>query len=436
MPASVAAPDRRDSRLLPGLFWAGVGLAPVAALILLVADSNGPLRIAAVLAIAAVVLIGLSVALRDGGDGAHADAEELRDEVEEQHRQVEALRREIEALRQDQHGEVAAAAQRGDAALDATQRLQEQVSALRRRLDAAAAGIAADPDPPAGEPAGAGRARIPAADPYDNADHPRYGGGAPPGRARVPSGRRAGDEPPAPGAGEDPPVRRPRPTPRYAAEPAPAGSYDAPAGRAPRPPQPAAPEAQPGSGGVIRHTETVHVTRHTVVDGPAPRAEAAWPGRDAEPAWPGRHAEPGRPGRHLDPGGSGRHAESDWSDPDEGPGGWSQLHAGDRWAEMRDDERGREVRVGERRAAAHADATGSAYRVEDRWAALRRGGSRREPDPGGPRGRDGGRPPSHGASGQRRGAAEPEPHRPSRHQRADEGRYATRDGFWPPDRRR
>ncbi|MDI5941979.1 hypothetical protein QLR68_28385, partial [Micromonospora sp. DH15] len=67
MPAPVAATDRRDPRLLPVLFWIGVALAPVAALILLVADGNGPLRFAAVLAILAVVLIGLSIALRADG---------------------------------------------------------------------------------------------------------------------------------------------------------------------------------------------------------------------------------------------------------------------------------------------------------------------------------------------------------------------------------
>ncbi|MCI4063113.1 hypothetical protein MRQ36_11190 [Micromonospora sp. R77] len=47
---------------------------------------------------------------------------------------------------------------------------------------------------------------------------------------------------------------------------------------------------------------------------------------------------------------------------------------------MRQDEHGREVRVGERRAAVHADGGGTEYRVEDRWASVRRAEPRREPD--------------------------------------------------------
>ena len=70
-------PNRDDDEpragrpLLKVLFWAGVALAPVAMALLLLADGNGPLRIAAVLAILSVVLIGLSVALR-------GDAESVR----------------------------------------------------------------------------------------------------------------------------------------------------------------------------------------------------------------------------------------------------------------------------------------------------------------------------------------------------------------------
>ena len=64
MPASVAPADKSTPTLLTVLFWVGVGLAPLAALILLIADGNGSLRFGAVLAILAVVLIGLSIALR------------------------------------------------------------------------------------------------------------------------------------------------------------------------------------------------------------------------------------------------------------------------------------------------------------------------------------------------------------------------------------
>ncbi|MCM0677594.1 hypothetical protein NCC78_23315, partial [Micromonospora phytophila] len=120
MPAPVVSADTRNPSLLNVLFWIGVALAPVAALILLVADGNGPLRFAAVLAILAVVLIGLSIALRADGGGSTRE-EELLDEIDQ-------LRREL-------RGEIVAAAQRGNQALDQAQRAQEAVAALRHRLD-------------------------------------------------------------------------------------------------------------------------------------------------------------------------------------------------------------------------------------------------------------------------------------------------------------
>ena len=149
MPAPATSDARRQPPLLTMLFWAGVALAPVAALILLVADGNGPLRFAAVLAILAVVLIGLSIALRPDGEGASARADELLDEIEE-------LRRELRS-------EIVAAAQRGNQALDQAQRAQEGIAAVRRRLDASGAALAGAA--PAVEPAGAGRARVPAVEP-------------------------------------------------------------------------------------------------------------------------------------------------------------------------------------------------------------------------------------------------------------------------------
>ncbi|GAA2714594.1 hypothetical protein ACFY2R_08820 [Micromonospora olivasterospora] len=443
MPAS--AIDRRDPRLLSALFWTGVAFAPVAALILLVADGNGLLRLAAVLAIVAIVLIGLSIALRP--DGA-VEVEELRDEIEQ-------VRREL-------HGEIVAVTQRGDQALDASQRAEEQVAALRRRLDAAASEIGGEPAPPPAEPAGAGRAPLASSEGYDDAGRARVGDDVPSGRARV---AREDDE--APG-------RRPRPNPRYdQPDPARSGVYGA---ARPADPDPrfAPPDAGRAARPVVRHTETVDVTtRHTVVDGPDPGAghlggcspapeerswggpttpepdespwagyadphdrpeplpEDRWPGQPAghEPGWTGQRGEPGRTGRRDEPGRAGTAgrarpypaAEAATGDPVEeggtegarsyrageaaagrarpypaqeapagrarpypageiaGRGQWSEAHAGDRWAEVREDERGREVRVGERRAAAHADAAGTAYRVEDRWAAVRHGDSRQDP---------------------------------------------------------
>ncbi|MEK8109055.1 hypothetical protein NKG94_38275 [Micromonospora sp. M12] len=135
MPAPATADSRHRPQLLTLLFWAGVALAPVAALILLVADGNGPLRFAAVLAILAVVLIGLSIALRPDGEGDSARTDELLDEIEE-------LRREL-------RGEIVAAAQRGNQALDQAQRAQE---GSRRSADVSTPAVLPSPVPPAPPP--------------------------------------------------------------------------------------------------------------------------------------------------------------------------------------------------------------------------------------------------------------------------------------------
>ena len=77
MPAADSNEGRRGGRLLKVLFWTGVGLAPVAALLLLFAQGAGLLKVAAVLAVLAVVLIGLSITLRVGGGAVSADVEDL-----------------------------------------------------------------------------------------------------------------------------------------------------------------------------------------------------------------------------------------------------------------------------------------------------------------------------------------------------------------------
>lgn len=491
MPAPVIPDARRQPRLLTVLFWAGVGLAPVAALILLVADGNTPLRFAAVLAIVAVVLIGLSIALRPDGDAARAD--ELLDEIEE-------LRRELRA-------EIVAAAQRGNQALDQAQRAQEGITAVRRRLDASSAALAgAAPDA-----AGAGRARVQAADPVDDApagrasvpaDVPaarsRVSGEVPAGRGRVSGevpagrGRVSGPEDAARWGRAEHADEDEQAYPRATAEPQPAGVYGAEQPRAgvyggerpaatrygsARPREHDRPEPAHRPAGVVRHTETVHVTtRHTVVDGgppetatrfgggyagqwtppaqewtrgggaderprPAerPRGEAEdrqWPGyaddrpgytddrpgyADGRPGWgadrevPDVDAEPGWRARRDEPQWAGpRDAYAPADEPARGPGAqgdergwserrepdrgsaapqsgpplraddtgefWSQMRAGDRWAAVRDDEHGRELHVGERRAEVHADPVGTEYRMADRWASVRHEEPRRHED--------------------------------------------------------
>ncbi|WP_328342314.1 hypothetical protein [Micromonospora sp. NBC_00421] len=302
MPSPVVS-EKRSPQLLTVLFWVGVALAPVAALILLLADGNGPLRFAAVLAITSVVLIGLSIALRADG-GAGSSGPEALDEVEE-------LRRELRS-------EIVAAAQRGNQALDQCQRTEEQVTALRRRLDAAAAGTATGGSPPAPDEraVGAGRARVPTVEPEPE---------APVGRRRAvaeetPSEweRPDSSEPVAAGRGRAAadreaaePIGR-----RYAPEPSTsdrAGVYGADA-REPRGAVPPAGSSRPL--GVVRHTETVHVTtRHTVVDGADPTGAAygggyagRWTPGSGDSSWTG--GEPERPWS-----GQAESADRGWSAP-------------------------------------------------------------------------------------------------------------------------
>ncbi len=77
------------------LLWFGVALAPVAALLLAFGQGTSPLRIAAVLALVAVVLIGLSVVLRP-------EPAEIRDEItDDMQHEVDQVRDEVIVLKRD-----------------------------------------------------------------------------------------------------------------------------------------------------------------------------------------------------------------------------------------------------------------------------------------------------------------------------------------------
>ncbi|MEU1809309.1 hypothetical protein [Micromonospora aurantiaca (nom. illeg.)] len=427
MPASVAPADKSTPTLLTVLFWVGVGLAPLAALILLIADGNGSLRFGAVLAILAVVLIGLSIALRPESGPGGAASEELREELAQ-------LRRELRA-------EIVAAAQRGNQALDQARRAEEVAGAVRHRLDAAAAGVAATPASASASPSASAPER-------------------PSGAARVP----------VTGTPDD---GRAHPAGRDDDEPARTGRHDAePAARATvRPDRPASgvygaarvsdPVARPETRpvGVVHHTETVHVTtRHTIVGGGEPTGTryggfpGGWPDEDrsrgADPAGhrhaghrdPGRDdrsgrragsddggwgagsgddghswADPGRPGAEHpwagvgraaagEPGWAGRTAgEPSWSGPSTGEPGRSGRTAGGGWSsdqgrsaaeEQRPWSGGGDDRAGRSAGAWPAASAGvpdvppgragtdgdqwSEMRAGNRWAAVRDDGAGRE----------------------------------------------------------
>ncbi len=114
--------------------------------------------------------------------------------------------------------------------------------------------------------------------------------------------------------------------------------------------------SQPGGPGVVRRTETVHVTRRTTtVDAGDDDARGTVYGSRAavEGEWQERHDD-----RRPDDRRGERAERSDRGD--------------DRWAAARADDHGRELRVGERRSSVRRDDRGSELHVEDRWVALRR----------------------------------------------------------------
>jgi len=82
MPPQDIQEGRRNGRLLTVVFWTGVGLAPLGALLVVVSSGTGALKVAAVLAILAVVLVGLSIMLRPDATTVKAELEEtILDEV-------------------------------------------------------------------------------------------------------------------------------------------------------------------------------------------------------------------------------------------------------------------------------------------------------------------------------------------------------------------
>ncbi|MFD6661596.1 hypothetical protein ACFWDK_04390 [Micromonospora chalcea] len=321
MPASVAPADKRNPTVLIVLFWAGVGLAPLAALILLVADGNGSLRLGAVLAIMAVVLIGLSVALRPEGGSGGAASEELREELEQ-------LRRELRA-------EIVAAAQRGNQALDQARRAEEVAGAVRHRLDAAAAGLASAP----AQERPSGAARVPAAGAYEaDRGHPGGRDEDEPARPAYSGGRYGGEhdgEPPRAGRHDAEPARAAvRPPDRPASGVYGSARVSGPAAR---------PESRPV--GVVHHTETVHVTtRHTIVGGgaePTGSRYGGFPGgwSDEDRARGGDPADH-RGAAHRERGREDR-ADAGWTGTDESgwgaPAGGGRSGHGRRDGDSRDD---------------------------------------------------------------------------------------------------
>jgi hypothetical protein len=375
MPDAQTDDARRGGRLLTLLFWAGVGLAPVAGLVLLLGGDGTMVRVAAVLAVVAVVLIGLSIALRP-------DPGRIRQEVEDM------VLDEVEMLREDVRGDITSASRQTHQVLaERVQQLQQTVDALRAELEAVRA---------TGVGLGIGHAAAAPVVPH----------------------------PPVQAHAAVPPAVAAAAAPVAASGAAPVGPVS---GVPERPRASAAGRAHVPSG-VVRHTETVHhvTTRSTFVghhgddDGhdapygggyvprrsdPADRAEPAEPRPEWRPPAPRRPADQPEEESWTDrklreryghPASAHSRAEpadeepwatrsargGRWKDDDAEPASVDRFDAGSapsRWASRHTDDRGEELRLGERRAAMRSSDSGTEMRIEDRWAAVRRNWDRDEP---------------------------------------------------------
>ncbi len=152
MPAN-RPPDVRRGKVPHALFWGGMGLAPLAVLILLFGQSTGSLRIAVVLAVLTIVMLALSIALRPSVEMFRVDIE---------HRVLDELERIRLAARED----TATAARNTHKALtEKIYGLSETVEELRAQVDEVQASslLAIEQHAPAavgpGVPGGPGRGR-------------------------------------------------------------------------------------------------------------------------------------------------------------------------------------------------------------------------------------------------------------------------------------
>ncbi|MEV8513393.1 hypothetical protein [Dactylosporangium sp. NPDC051484] len=369
----------RSTKLLQLLFWGGVGLSPLAALLLLV-GSGFVLQVAAVLAVLAVLLIGLSIALRPGGDTVRGEVEEL-------------VYEEIDTLREDIRGDITHAARVTHGQLierigvlhETVDALRNQVDMMRGQLDRAAA--QAPPPHPVGSasvPQGVLRhtetvqvtTKTMVVDPTE----PRSGtvyGASPPPRAEIPQQRRSERPPSRPEPRSGPVLDRPDqwagPGPEHREEQRPHSDrgFDRPerAGRSERSERSEWIERDP------RRDERGRDERAREDSREQPRRdesrEQAWTEHLLDERMAGADSgdwPQSQPHGEVERRGGGRRRAPDQDDE----GSVSGVRTTDRWASVHSDERGgRELRMGERRAAVRADETGTHVRIEDRWASVR-----------------------------------------------------------------
>lgn len=312
MPASDTRDDQRGARVFSVLFWIGVALAPIAALIMLVGSGTTSLRVSVGVVILSVILIGVSITLR-------RDSEGLRTELED------TIFDEVDGLRADVRDDITHAAQATHRAFgEKLQYLLDQLEATRAELDAT-------------------RAQV---------DVMRHGGAhqppqqrhAAPAPAQAPQMAQGTARP-----GMPPGVVRHTETVQVTTRHTVMDPHD----DGPRGTTYGTRVATPRGGGQQPHHEESWTDQRLREQFDRRReseqAEHWRPRESYEERWPA-------PAPALD------------DDDDRRPG----VRAGDRWASVRSDDRGRELRMGERRAAWHSDGSGTELRIEDRWAAVRR----------------------------------------------------------------
>jgi hypothetical protein len=304
------------------LFWIGVGLAPLAVLVVLFAGSTGALRIAVTFAVLSISALAVSIAMRPSVEMVRVDIE---------HRFLD----EVERVRAGSREEVTLAARNTHRVLtEQIRTLSATVEWLREQLDEVQTG-----------------AMIAAA-----------AAAAPPEAA-------------TPGVRHTETVQVTRRTTTVGGEQrgtvygSPAAITDRRSGQAYDEPERYREESRRADRRDDRHDDYREDRRDDYRDG---RREDQ---RDADRgvSWDDRGAH--HDSRHESRHESRHDHRDDRYDRESRDGTWEA--AGDRWASVRADDRGRELRMGERRSSVRSDDRGTEYRVEDRWQALRR-----EEDPG------------------------------------------------------
>lgn len=397
MPDVDAADARRGGRLPSLLFWAGVGLAPLAGLLLLLGN-GAALRLGGLLGVLTVVLIGASMSLRP-------DPSAVRLLIEE------TLLEEIDILRGELREEIA------NSSRVTHQTVGERLGAMQQTVDSlrteragpvagpvtASAAAAVPQSVPAVRSAPAGWSSPPAsADPAYSAASPPYPAGyaaVPAQSAPPPQSAPPRSVPPrsAPAQPASPPQSAP-PRGRYpAAAPVSAPTTRTPNGRA----SAAAPPGRRGgsrgerdldsqrpapadaASGAYQHAEAVPVTRSSYVDEQPRNGHRRRRYGDDDPDYAGPEWSTVVP-RSQQPA---SYQEPPWAD--EKPS-WTdeklRERYGGRSSYERDGDRGGAgdswgtgqwppvsgTPVSRGRAARHSGENGHDARVEDRWPAARR----------------------------------------------------------------